>query len=66
MLRHLSRSTAVQLRVSIGILDLDEVGAGLGTGLIRWCCRKSPRILAVAGYGYSNCSLAGALFSFSL
>jgi len=34
MLRHLSRSTAVQLRVSIGIMDLEEVGAGLGTGLI--------------------------------
>jgi len=26
MLRHLSRSTAVQLRVPIGILDLEEVG----------------------------------------
>jgi len=26
MLRHLSRSTAVQLRVIIGILDLEEVG----------------------------------------
>jgi len=35
------------------------------TGLIR-CCRKSPSILAVAGYGFSNCSLAGVLFSSSL
>jgi len=35
MLRHLSRSTAVQLRVPMGIWDLEEVGAGLGTGLFR-------------------------------
>jgi len=35
MLRHLSRATAVQLRVPIGILELEKVGAGLGTGLIR-------------------------------
>jgi len=34
-LKHPSRATQVQLRVPIGILDLDKVGAGLGTGLIR-------------------------------
>jgi len=33
MLRHLSRATVVQLQVPIGILDLEEVGAGLGTAL---------------------------------
>jgi len=35
MLRRYSRATAVQLRVPIGILDLGEVGAELGTELIR-------------------------------
>jgi len=35
MFRYLSRATAVQLQVPMGILDLEEVGAGLGTGLIR-------------------------------
>jgi len=35
MLRHLSRATAVQLRVPMGIWDLEEVGTGLGTGLFR-------------------------------
>jgi len=64
MLRHLSRATAAQLRVPIGILDLEKVGAGMGKGLIR--CRKCPSILAVAGYGFSNCSLAEALISSSL
>jgi len=34
-LRHLSRATAVQLRVTLGILGLEEVEAGFGTGLIR-------------------------------
>jgi len=35
MLRNLSGATAVQLRVPMGILDLEEVGAESGTGLIR-------------------------------
>jgi len=30
-----SRPTEVQLLVPMGILDLEEMGAGLGTGLIR-------------------------------
>jgi len=28
--------------------DLKWVGAGLRTGLFRWCCSKSPSILAMA------------------
>jgi len=40
MLRHLSRATAVQLRFPIGILDLEEVGARLGTGLFRLMLHK--------------------------
>jgi len=35
MLRHLSRATAVQLQLPISILNLEEVGAGLGAGLFR-------------------------------
>jgi len=35
MPRHLSLATTVQLRVPIGILDFEEIGAGLETGLIR-------------------------------
>jgi len=62
MLRHLSRhrSPAPSPNRHIG-----PWGSGR-TGLICWCCRKSPSILAVYGYGFSNCSLTGALFSSSL
>jgi len=35
------------------ILDLEEVGAGLGTGLF---------ILAMAGNGFSSCPLAAILY----
>jgi len=38
-------------------LDLEEVGAGLGTGLF---------ILAMAGNSFSSCPLAAILFSSSL
>jgi len=65
MLLHLSRSTAVQLRVPIGILELEEVGER-GWSADADVDDESPSILAGAGYGFSNCSLAGALFSSSL
>jgi len=50
MLRHLSRSTAVQLRVAIGILDLEEVGelgwsadaAGSQPASWQWLAMASP------------------------
>jgi len=48
-------ATAVHLRVPIGILDLEEVGA-----------MKSPSILVLAGDGSSSFPLAGDLISFSL
>jgi len=48
--RTLSSATAVHPRVPMGILDLENVGAGLGTRLITWFCM--PTILAMADYCY--------------
>jgi len=74
MLRHLSRFTAVQLRVPIGILDFEEVGergcsadaAGSRPASWQWLAMASPTVPFPPPYGSQrvlqrrlSCQVAG-------
>jgi len=56
--------SVVQLRIPISILDLEEGGAELGTGLFRLMLHEV--VLVMAGDGFSSCPLADDLISTSL